>query len=83
MEKGRLPGALPFLFPARGRLFCLEGFTVHAGASAGVFFVGPHTDGIQGAVVILCTMICALLNGAADAGIGFFFVHVHQLLSRF
>ncbi len=54
----------------KGNLFLSEGHTVGALVNSGVALMGAHQDLLQGAVVCLVTMMCALLYGTLDALVG-------------
>ena len=49
----------------------LEGFAVGALVHSRICFVGAHGDAVQGAVILIGTMVGALLNSAFDGRICF------------
>ena len=51
-------------------LLLAEGHAVGALVLGGVALMGAHHDAVQGAVVLLFTMVCALVYGAFDGLVG-------------
>ena len=49
------------------KLLFPEGHAVGALVHSGIGFVGAHQDPVQGAVVLILTVVRTLLNGAFDA----------------
>lgn len=47
----------------------LEGLTVSALVHSGILLVRTHHDFVKGAVILGLSVVFALMNGAADAGI--------------
>ena len=66
---------------SRDTLFLSEGHAVSALVNSGIALVCAHQDLVQGAVVCLITMMCALLNGTFDALVGIA-IHGSFLLFR-
>ena len=58
------------LFCLSGCLLGSEGVAIGAGGNGGVLFVSADHDLIQGAVVLVLTMVGTLLDGAFDALVG-------------
>ena len=61
-------------------MLCLEGRAIGAGNLGGVLLVSHHANGVQGAVILILTMMLALLDGAFNALVC---VAVHSLLLLF
>ena len=49
------------------QLLLAEGHAVGALVNSGVHFVGTHQDAVQGAVILVATMVGALLDSTLDA----------------
>jgi hypothetical protein len=60
-------------------LLLSEGLAVCASGFRRILLVGTHQDPLQGAVIRIFAMVCALLNGAFDALIGMA-AHIRILL---
>ena len=56
-----------------------EGLAVGALVLSGIHLVGTHQDAVQGAVILVFAMICALLDGTFDTLVGMT-VHRKSLL---
>ena len=52
------------------QLLLAEGHAVGALVNSGIHFVGAHQDAVQGAVVLVLTMVGTLLDGTLDALVG-------------
>ena len=68
---------LPHFF--RNGLPLAEGHAVGALVLGGVALVGAHHDLVQGAVVLLFTVVCTLMDGALNGLVGMT-VHKNSLL---
>lgn len=79
-EKKRQLKKLPLFFQERFfRLLLAEGHTVSTLILGGIALVGAHADPIQGAVIFLLAVVCALMDGAFDGLVGMA-VHNDSLL---
>lgn len=70
-KKHRRVSDSPMLFLRAGLSLQLEGFAVGALVHSRICFVGAHGDAVQGAVILIGTMVGALLNSAFDGRICF------------
>ena len=57
-----------------------EGLAVGALVLGGIALVGAHQDPVQGAVVLVLAVVCALTDGAFDALVG---MTVHDFYASF
>jgi hypothetical protein len=68
MEKGPCG---PFSISAKRRILLqLEAVAVDALLLSGIGFMGADLNCIQAAVIVALAMVCAVVHGALDAGVG-------------